>query len=474
MNKSLRYIALFAILPLLTTGLGTDYFSDADALKSKGNSIAQYGSSTNICGLDLCSNYPGGRAAWEEDQASGNTPVAPVKENKHMDKDAMDAHMDKDAMDAHMDKDAMDAHMDKDAMDAHMDKDAMDAHMDKDAMDAHMDKDAMMEENLTKADLGSVLRLSRTNVPATIPLHQGYYNGETVHYIITDSSDPTHAELITANQGWQVELAPLLANAPKEALSPVYLFVNGVKGNGIHGYQDQVFTSTPAQPDMYSALTSHVHVLWNNDASARILDSEEMIMAAVDGGEITLTDLDVVLNMPQIVWPEGQMMVKEDKTLTDDQPYGGGQVLDINTEEMTVTFIAHRGWGPDGRTIYYIVTDATPSDPAKMMGVVSSPTSANLIANSAAVDLHQFKNGLVGSGPLGFQAGIATGAPGDENYSPMWRIFMIGWNSPEDAQLLENINDVNAYREAGLIDIGIARPMDSDHIVNCPIIDPFQ
>ena len=66
-----------------------------------------------------------------------------------------------------------------------------------------------------------------------------------------------------------------------------------------------------------------------------------------------------------------------------------------------MTFVAHRGWGPDGRTIYYIVTDATPSGPAETMGVVSSPTSANLIAHSGAVDLFQFKNGIKGSGPLG-------------------------------------------------------------------------
>ena len=127
---------------------------------------------------------------------------------------------------------------------------------------------------------------------------------------------------------------------------------------------------------------------------SRVLNSEAMIMEAADNEEITLVELDVVLNMPQIIWPEGQMTVKEDKTLTDETPYGGGQVLDIDTEEMTVTFIAHRGWGSDGRTIYYIVTDATPSGPAGMMGVVSAPTSANLIANSAAVDLYQFKNGL--------------------------------------------------------------------------------
>jgi hypothetical protein len=252
------------------------------------------------------------------------------------------------------------------------------------------------------------------------------------------------------------------------------MFTNGIAGDGVHGFQGEVFTSTPAQADVYSALTSHVHVTWNDGATPRILDSDAMIMGAADNNEITLTPVNVVLNMPQIIWPDGQMMVKEDKTLTDATPYGGGQVLDIDTEEMTVTFIAHRGWGPDGRTIYYIVTDATPSDPAGMMGVVSSPTSASLIANSAAVDLYQFKNGLTGTGPLGFQPGIAAGAPGDSNYSPMWRIFMVGWSDPANAQLLETIDDMNAYKESGLIDIGIARPMDSDHIVNCPFVDPFQ
>ena len=428
MNKSLRYIAILAILPLFTAGMGTDYFTDADAIKGKGVGTSKYGSSTDVCGLQLCSEIPGGKAAWMAEQGKA-TPVAPVTED--------------------------------------------DEHEKHEAKDAHMEHEEH-EEKVTEADLGSVLRLSRANVPATIPMHQGYYDGGEVFFIITDSSDPTHADIITQNQGWKVELAPLLKNAPDTALSKTYMCVNGIEGHGVHGFQGEVFTSTPAQEDVYSALTSHVHVSWNDDATPRVLDSDAMIMDAADNGEITLTEVDVVLNMPQIIWPEGQMMVKEDKTLTDEMPYGGGQVLDIDTEEMTVTFIAHRGWGPDGRTIYYIVTDATPSGPAGMMGVVSAPTSASLIANSAAVDLFQFKNGLKGSGPLGFQAGIAAGAPGDANYSPMWRIFMTGWDNPEEAKLLETIDDLNAFKEAGLIDIGIARPMDSDHIVNCPFVDPFQ
>jgi len=418
MNKSLRYIAFLAIIPLFTTGLTTDYFTDAEARPGVGVGTSKYGSSTGVCGLQLCSEIPGGKAAWMEQQ-KGSTSVAPVAEKETM-----------------------------------------------------MEKEAMME--VTEADLGSVLRLSRANVPTDIPMHQGYYDGGDVYFIITDSSDPTHAEIITENQGWQVELAPLLANAPDEALSKTYLFTNGIEGDGVHGYQGEVFTSTPAQVDVYSALTSHVHVTWNEGESPRVLDSDAMIMEAADNEEITLTEVNVVLNMPQIIWPEGQMMVKEDKTLTDETPYGGGQVLDIDTEEMTVTFIAHRGWGPDGGTIYYIVTDASVSGPAEGMGVVSAPSSASLIANSAAVDLYQFKNGLKGTGPLGFQPGIAAGAPGDANYSPMWRISMIGWDNPDEAQLLETIDDMNAYREAGLIDIGIARPMDSNFIVNCPFIDPFQ
>ena len=320
----------------------------------------------------------------------------------------------------------------------------------------------------------SVLALSRANVPATIPMHQGFYNGQPVYYIITDSSDPTHADIITKNQGWKVELAPLLANAPPEALSKTYLFTNGISGDGVHGFQGEVFTSTPSQPEMYSALTSHVHVTWKEGIQPQLLDSQAKIMQAAEAGQVTLTDLPVVLNMPQIVWPDGQMMVKENKDLADDTPYGGGQILEIEKENMTVTFVAHRGWGPDGRTIYYIVTDATPSGPAEMMGVVDAPTSASLIANSAAVDLFQFGNGITGSGPMGFQPGIAAGAPGDANYSPMWRIFIIGWEDPENASLLETKADIDAYQKAGLISVGLARPMDSDHIVNCPFIDPFQ
>ena len=248
------------------------------------------------------------------------------------------------------------------------------------------------------------LYLSRANVEAEIPLHQGYYNGEYVYYIITDASEQSHVDTISENQGWSVTYAPLLANAPEDALSKTYMFVNGVEGDGVHGFQSEVFTSTPDQDD-YSPLKSHVHVIWNDNMTPTVLKSEDDIDAAAAQNKVTLIPLDVVINMPFIMWPNGQLQINEN-TVDDHLAYGGGQITDLDLDDMTVTFIAHRGWGPDGSTIYYIVTDATPSGPADAMGVPHTPTTASLLVNSAAVDLYQFKNGLVGSGPLGFQPGI--------------------------------------------------------------------
>ena len=318
------------------------------------------------------------------------------------------------------------------------------------------------------------LKLSRANVPAKIPMHMGIFEGKPVYFIITDTNDKTFADIITKKQNWKVELAPPLKKTPKSVLEEVYVFKNGIAGDGIHGFQGEVLTSTPTQVDEYSALRSVIDISWKTGQKVEVLESVESIKEAEKAGRIELKQTDVVINMPQIVWPEGKMIIKEDKTLTDETPYDGGQVLDINTENMTVTFIAHRGWGPNGNTIYYIVTDATPKGPAEMMGVTNAPTSANLIANSTAVDLFQFMDGIKGSGPLGFQPGIAAATPGDENYSPMWRVFIISWNEPENASVLETKSDIDEFKSEGQITVNLARPMNSDHIINCPFIDPFQ
>ena len=318
------------------------------------------------------------------------------------------------------------------------------------------------------------LLLSKTNVPAIIPMHKGIFNSSSVFYIITDSSDQELAKVITEKQDWKVELAPPIANTPETTLQQIFVFTNGISGGGIYGYQDEVLSSTPTQELEYSPLSSVVEVEWKKGQNKIIFESAEEILEAKEGGRIEFKETGIVINAPQIIWPEGQMTIRDDQEITDDSLYTDGQIIEINEENMTVTFIAHRGWGPDGRTIYYIVTDATPSGPAEIMGVTYSPTSEELLISSAAVDLFQFKNGIKGSGPMGFQPGIASAAPGDETYSPIWRIYNVEWNNPQDARILETKFDIDSFSEEDLLTVSIARPMNSDHLVNCPFIDPFQ
>ena len=316
--------------------------------------------------------------------------------------------------------------------------------------------------------------LSRANVPATIPMHKGIYEGNELLYIITDSSDKDYAKLLSEKQHWNVELAPKISNVPEQHLQKLFIFKNGIRDDGIYGFQSEVFSNTPSQNSEYSALRSVIEVSWKFGQKPTIFESVDDIIAAEKGGRIEFNETGIVLNTPQIIWPDGQMIIRPDKEITNEMLFGVGQITEINKNEMTVTFVAHRGWGPNGETIYYIVTDATPSGPAKSMGVISSPSLLNLIANSGYNDLFQFKNGIKGTGSLGFQPGVASTLPGDANYSPIWRISLVEWNNINSSKILETKSDIDSFHAADLLSVSIAKPTNSDHVVNCPFIDPFQ
>jgi len=314
---------------------------------------------------------------------------------------------------------------------------------------------------------GSILKLSFANVAVDIPLMKSYYNGEEAFFIATESSDKTHADLLTEKNNWKVVEAPVLSKSPAAALANVYMFTNGVAGQGSMGHQPDVFDSTPAQTNDYSPFRKITHVTWSDEGKAKELKSVDEIMAAQTAGDVTLQETVIVMNYPMIKWSAGQMAIRAGP-ITDEMEYmGGGQVTNIDTKAMKVTFIAHRGWGSDGKTIYYIVTDATPEMPANMMGVVYAPKTEALALSPAAVDLFQFGNGIKGSGPMGFQAGIGSAAPGDSNYSPMWRISFINWNNPGEAKVLETTGDIIKVKDK----VTIEPAMGGKHIVNCPFIE---
>jgi hypothetical protein len=326
------------------------------------------------------------------------------------------------------------------------------------------------QSNQSSAEnIGSVLKLSQSNIPIDIPMMKGYQNGQEIFFIATDASDNQTAAAITNQTDFKVNVSPVLSKAPESALNQAYGFTNGIPGDGPFGFQLPVVATKPGDQG-FSPLWKLNLVEWNQNTTPKELKSAQEIMAAQQNGSLTIKKTDVVVNHPVIKWDGGSLKIKADKIVNDDTPYVGGQVLSVDTTNMIVTMVAHRGWGPDGKTVYYIVTDATPKMPADMMGVAYVPSDEKLASTPVAVDLFQFMNGINGSGPMGFQAGIGAANEGDVNYSPMWRISFIEWKDPSEARVLETVKDITAMAQAGMISITPA--MNGTHVVNCPFFDP--
>jgi hypothetical protein len=319
---------------------------------------------------------------------------------------------------------------------------------------------------MTTPDLGSVLKLSNANLPIVIPLVRGLYDGKDVFYITTEASDSGAASALTNFTNFPVTFAPALTKTPPAASANIYLFKNGIKGPGIMGFQPQVVDSIPGEAK-YSPLWRVNVVEWKDPTTATILGSEEDVLAAESNGQVTVTLTHIVVNCPIVQWggnkegiiPPGHMNLRD--AITESGAYGSAQVLNIDTQNMKVTFVAHRGFAPDGSTIYYIATDASQKGPADALGVVLANTTQATFATSSSADLYQFSNGIQGSGPLGFQSGIGSVKEGDQYYSPMWRIQVVTWKDPSSATVLENTHDIESKSDQTIT-------MAAGFIVNCP------
>jgi len=315
-------------------------------------------------------------------------------------------------------------------------------------------------------DLGSVLKLSNANLPLVIPLVKGLHDGKDVYYITTEASDSTIASALGKFTNFPVTFAPSLAKEPTSSLANIYAFKNGVKGGGVLGFQPNVVDSIPGEI-AYSPLWKINLVEWKDATTATVLGSEDEIVKAANAGKITITPTTIVVNCPIVQWggnsdgtiPAGHMKIRD--TISESGAYGSAQVLNIDTDKMQVTFVAHRGFGPDGSTIYYIATDASQKGPADALGIILANKTQNTITTSAAADLYQFSNGITGSGPLGFQSGVGSSKQGDQYYSPMWRIQVITWKDPSMATVLENVQDITS--KSTMTDMATA-----GFIVNCP------
>lgn len=147
--------------------------------------------------------------------------------------------------------------------------------------------------------------VARARTGPISPPVTGFLNGQEIRFVHTEASDKKIADTLTAMTNSPVLVVPSLAQMPASGLANVYVFSNGLRGSGPLGGQPDVFDAAPGTPG-YTPLRSVNVIAWKPGVSARELHSAPDVLTAEQKGELTITRLGVVVNMPLITWPGGR------------------------------------------------------------------------------------------------------------------------------------------------------------------------
>jgi predicted metal-binding protein len=255
--------------------------------------------------------------------------------------------------------------------------------------------------------------VTRASTAKSPPLIQGFYNGRSVTYLLTDVSTESDAKALSKATRFPVSFVPRLGRVPESSLARLYLFMNGVEGPNPFGFQANVVDSIPGDA-AYSPLWRVYAVKWNDASNARALKSAQAIHdAEMVTHEITITKTDLVKNSPVV---------------TREPPLIPGFY--------------------DGKSITYLLTDVSVQKDAEDLSKatqfpVSFVPQLGRVPESSLARLYLFMNGVKGPNPLGFQANVVDSIPGEAVYSPLWRVYAVTWKDPSKARLLSSAQDIH-------------------------------
>jgi hypothetical protein len=128
----------------------------------------------------------------------------------------------------------------------------------------------------------------------------------------------------------------------------------------------------------------------------------------------------------------------------------------------------------DGKIAYFIATDASTQEVASSVSnttgfkVNYAPTLANT-SDSVRQQGFVFLNGFLGEegGPLGSQLSVATAVPGDPDYSPLFDINYVEWNTNNSSniRILKSADEIFEAQQNGELTI-----TKSNVVINSPAI----
>lgn len=137
-----------------------------------------------------------------------------------------------------------------------------------------------------------------------VPLVKGYSEGRGILFLHTEASDPKVAAMLSEMMRSPVLVVPSLAQTPEPLLANVYVFTNGVRGEGPFKFQSDVFDNPPGT-EGYRPLRAVHLVTWKNERAVRLLKSVAEVKTAQQAGDITIERPGAVVNMPFVTWPGG-------------------------------------------------------------------------------------------------------------------------------------------------------------------------
>lgn len=340
----------------------------------------------------------------------------------------------------------------------------------------------VMAEEKPEPFLTSTINLDRETGDITLPLYKGVHDGETVWYIVTESSDQDQAERLGVN------FAPKLANALGTAAVQDARFVNSrtgrpvpatpsLKSRGVIVEFDGTVDFGPERivvpgPDGFPPAEFQAGAVGDAEYSPLIeLEDGVVLNASQVANESGLHDAVVSID-----WRRGQVTLDQFRGF-----YEFEEIFYLHQEGSIELVAAIEGstWAPNLNAAPGLASnDPDTSARSAIIPVVNGPRGVD------NPERQGLESALLGEGdPLNITQEEPGFEDGEVLYSPVWDIHLLAWTDEaiaagERRQLIDAEDEIVAALEAGLVVSGEPAGVPNSSLAglraigaisNCPI-----
>jgi hypothetical protein len=179
-----------------------------------------------------------------------------------------------------------------------------------------------------------------------------------------------------------------------------------------------------------------------------------MSTAAILLSAIALISSSALTNMDSIsVLAAAQSNDSNNSSTSINQTSAHMLVQNLTKTNVPVTLPLTRGY-VNGFEVFYISTEASDKGLADHLtnfthSRVSFAAALKNAPPQSLSNIYVFRNGIKGSGPLGFQPNVADSQPSDPGYGPLWRINNVERKQGVSPKELKSETDILSAQKNG-------------------------